>query len=158
VVLFLASPGGWIEEGEQVIRVLRMIRRTHTLETAVLHGKTCPSLSVPICLQGQRRFAARASLWVFHEAATPLSEDGSKWQVDPEATVRLIKRYYIPAGVSVAWLSKMLSQIDGAHDYWQTGHELITAESGIITDALTSTTARSEAQSQPHPRRPRARS
>src|SRR5262245_57956780 len=43
VVLLLNSGGGSIEEGEQVIHVLKQIRKTHRLQTVVLHGDICAS-------------------------------------------------------------------------------------------------------------------
>ena len=149
VRLFLASPGGLVREGEQVIDVLRRIRQTHRLETVVLHGDTCASMCVPIFLQGQTRFAARSSLWLFHEAAKSLNATGSRVRVDAMETRRLIRRYFTPAGVSAAWLKQMLRQIDRGNNYWQTGQELIGAGSGIVTDALDNTTARPEAQPVP---------
>lgn len=141
VVLVLASPGGSIDSGEQAIHVLRAIRQTHRLDTVVLNGKMCASMCIPVYLQGKVRFAAPSSLWVFHEAATNLNEEGTKIAIDREETFRILNRYYVPAGVSVAWLKLMVTKVNGT-DYWQTGSELINAQTGIITNALDNVTAR----------------
>jgi ATP-dependent protease ClpP protease subunit len=69
VVLFLDSAGGQVEEGDRVIEILNEIKKGHQLITVVLHGKLCASMCIPIFLQGHDRLAARASLWIFHEAA-----------------------------------------------------------------------------------------
>ena len=72
VVLFLDSAGGQVDEGDRVIAVLNEIKQGHRLATVVAHGKLCASMCIPIFLQGDDRFAARASLWIFHEASQPL--------------------------------------------------------------------------------------
>jgi hypothetical protein len=69
VALFLDSRGGRVEEGDRVIEVLNEIKLRHQLITVVPHGKLCASMCIPIFLQGEERLAARASLWIFHEAA-----------------------------------------------------------------------------------------
>jgi hypothetical protein len=74
VVLFLDSTGGQVEEGDRGIHVLDEIKPTHRLVTAVLNGKLCASMYIPIFLQGDDRLAARTSSWIFHEAAKRGSE------------------------------------------------------------------------------------
>src|SRR5262249_6779829 len=69
VVLFLDSAGGQVDEGDRVIEVLKEIKQRHQLITVVPDGKLCASMCIPIFLQGEDRLAARASLWIFHEAA-----------------------------------------------------------------------------------------
>jgi ATP-dependent protease ClpP protease subunit len=69
VVLLLASAGGQVEEGDRVIEALNEIKLRHQLITVVAHGKLCASMCIPIFLQGEDRRAARASVWIFHEAA-----------------------------------------------------------------------------------------
>ena len=129
IVLFLNSPGGYVEEGERLIHVLQEIRQTHRLTTVVSHGKFCASMCIPIYLQGNDRFAARASIWVFHEAADR-EADGTE-RIDVEETLRLFRRYYLPAGVSTEWIRKLLPVIKEAN-FWQTGGDLISGKTGII--------------------------
>jgi hypothetical protein len=71
VVLGLNSAGGQVEEGDRVIQILNEIKQAHRLVTEVLDGNLCASMCIPIFLQGDDRLAARASLWIFHEAAKP---------------------------------------------------------------------------------------
>jgi ATP-dependent protease ClpP protease subunit len=78
VVLFLDSAGGRVDEGDRVIAVLNEIKQGHRLATVVPHGKLCASMCIPIFLQGDDRFAARASLWIFHEASQPQADGGQR--------------------------------------------------------------------------------
>src|SRR5262249_29385167 len=133
VVLFLDSAGGQVEEGDRVIEILNEIKRRHRLITVVPHGKLCASMCVPIFLQGEDRLAARASIWIFHEAAQRQA-DGTR-RTDMAETWRLFRKYYAPAGVSTHWLKSIAPMIKEA-DLWQTGGDLISAKSGIILHPL----------------------
>ena len=144
VLLILNSPGGSVEEGERVIDVLREIRVTHQLDTAVFQGATCASMCVPIFLQGRERYAAGSSLWVFHEASRVADGDDGKAVADDEETLRLFRSYYVKAGVRVAWLNEVLAKIANGHNLWQTGQELLAANAGIITQGLSNVTERPE--------------
>ena len=142
VVLFLDSAGGQVEEGDRVIGVLNEIKRRHRLATVVLHGKLCASMCIPIFLQGDDRLAARASLWIFHEAGQ--RQANGEQRTDRTETWRLFRKYYAPAGVSMHWLKSIAPMINGA-ELWQTGGDLIDAKTGIIMYALGDTTARATA-------------
>jgi ATP-dependent protease ClpP protease subunit len=142
VVLFLDSAGGQVDEGDRVIAVLNEIKQGHRLATVVPHGKLCASMCIPIFLQGDDRFAARASLWIFHEASQPLANGGQR--TDMTETWRLFRKYYGSAGVSSHWLKSIASLIKGA-DLWQTGGDLIDAKTGIIMHALGDTIERATA-------------
>jgi hypothetical protein len=130
-VLILDSGGGSVAEGHKVITVLRLIRRTHTLDTSVGPGLRCGSMCVPVYLQGETRFGARTSSWLFHEV-TRRSKDFGKLRRVTESSRNLIQSYWYPAGVSRTWIERMLREQDG-YDWWQTGGELIDAGAGIIT-------------------------
>src|SRR2546429_435129 len=99
VVLFLDSAGGQVEEGDRVIAILNEIKLRHQLITVVPHGKLCASMCIPIFLQGEDRLAARASIWLFHEAAQ--RQANGVLHTDPAGTWRLFRKYYAPAGVSM---------------------------------------------------------
>lgn len=139
VILMIDSLGGSVSEGESVIHVLRRIRKTHRLKTVVVRAGRCYSMCVPIFLQGKDRIAARSSVWLFHDVARRNGRSGLEF--DREETVRLYRRYFVEAGVSVAWLNEMLTEIRNA-DYWQTGQELITQRTGVITHIMSNRTAR----------------
>jgi ATP-dependent protease ClpP protease subunit len=142
VVLFLDSAGGQVEEGDRVIEVLNEIKRRHQLVTVVPHGKLCASMCVPIFLQGEDRLAARATIWIFHEAAQRQA-DGQP-RTDMAETWRLFRKYYVPAGVSMHWLKSIAPMIKEA-DLWQTGGDLISTKSGIILHPLGDRTERAVA-------------
>src|SRR5262249_37626074 len=68
-LLRVSSYGGSVAEGERVIEVLRRIKATHELETTVLQGDVCASMCVFIYVQGQKRYGALTSSWLFHEVS-----------------------------------------------------------------------------------------
>jgi hypothetical protein len=139
VVLFLDSAGGRVDEGDRVIEVLNEIKLRHQLITVVPHGKLCASMCIPIFLQGEDRLAARASIWLFHEAAQRQAE--GVLRTDTAETWRLFRKYYAPAGVSMHWLKSIAPMINET-DLWQTGGDLISAKSGIILHPLGDRTLR----------------
>jgi ATP-dependent protease ClpP protease subunit len=69
LVFLLDSAGGQVEEGDRVIEILKEIKLGHQLITVVFRHKLYASMCILIFLQGHGRRAARASLWIFHEAA-----------------------------------------------------------------------------------------
>jgi ATP-dependent protease ClpP protease subunit len=139
VLIFFNSLGGQVEEGERVIHILEQIKQTHRLDTAVAAGRVCASMCLPLFLAGKDRFAAPASLWLFHEV-TRRDTDGRE-HMDPEETGRLFRRYYLPAGVSPEWLRSIAPAIRNA-DLWKTGADLISAKTGVITNPLENRTER----------------
>lgn len=136
VVLSLSSPGGSLDHGAEMIRLLRQIGSSKHLETIVEGRAICASMCVPVYLQGQTRAAAPNSKFMFHEVSfrESLSED----RVDvPEkaigsATDRFFSRYFIPAGVPEDWLRQVRLQMTGGHDVWKTGRELVDERTGIV--------------------------
>lgn len=160
VVLTLASGGGSVQEGERVIAVLRRIKQTHRLQTVVNHGQMCGSMCVFIYVQGDRRTAALSSTWLFHETAR---QDGKRIiSLNRELWERLVDDYWVPAGVSSAWIAK-IKPLTIRSDYWQTGADLVNDDAGIIHEALGNQRPRAvadgkgpgpQAEVQPEPRRP----
>jgi ATP-dependent protease ClpP protease subunit len=141
VILVLNSQGGSVVEGEKVIAVMRDIRKTHRLDTLVLHGALCASMCVPLYLQGEDRIAAGATLWVFHQVTT--QEPGSPLVVDDKETHRLFEAYFEPAGVNRKWLESILLSMKNT-DLWMTGVELFADKTGIIRRKLDDRTDRAE--------------
>jgi hypothetical protein len=139
VVLFLDSAGGQVEEGDRVIAILNEIKLRHQLITVVAHGKLCASMCIPIFLQGEDRLAARASIWLFHEATQ--RQANGELRTDTAETWRLFRKYYAPAGVPTRWLKSIAPMIEEA-DLWQTGGDLVSAKSGIILHPLGDRTVR----------------
>ena len=139
VVLFLDSAGGRVDDGDRLIEALKEIKLRHQLITVVPHGKLCASMCIPIFLQGEDRLAARASIWLFHEAAQ--RQANGELRTDTAETWRLFRKYYAPAGVPTRWLKSIAPMIEEA-DLWQTGGDLISAKSGIILHPLGDRTVR----------------
>jgi hypothetical protein len=141
LVLIISSGGGSVAEGERVIEMLRQIKSTHELETVVAQGDVCASMCVFIYVQGQKRFGALTSSWLFHEVShmDPVTRQTTK--LDRAAWERLVDTYLRPAGVSDAWIADLKPRTVQS-DYWQTGSDLIKANSGIIHEPLANQTAR----------------
>jgi ATP-dependent protease ClpP protease subunit len=137
--LRVSSYGGSVAEGERVIEVLRRIKATHELETTVMQGDVCASMCVFIYVQGQKRYGALTSSWLFHEVshADPVTKQTTR--LDRAAWERLVDTYLRPAGVSDAWIADLKPRTVNS-DYWQTGADLIRA--GIIHEPLGNQTAR----------------
>ena len=131
IVLQLSSGGGSVREGRRVIKLLRKIRKTHTFDTVVAPGRLCGSMCIPIYLQGQIRFAARSSTWLFHQVGERETGTRKYIRLKPSASQALYRDFYKPAGVAETWLNK-ISKLSTGHDYWQTGDDLIASAAGII--------------------------
>jgi hypothetical protein len=124
-----------VHEGERVIALLQTIKKTHRLYTGVLAGKKCGSMCVFIYVQGQKRFAAPASIWLFHEVSRTDKHTHKIYELDREQWERLIAKYWIPAGVNPNWIAEM-KQHTFQTDYYQTGQDLLDHDSGIVHKAL----------------------
>lgn len=135
IVLSLSSPGGYVSYGRDVIAQLDRIKRTHRLDTVVEGRNTCLSMCVPIYLQGQTRYAAPESRWMFHEPRAVDVVRGERIRTSRRETaadtVRFIDDFLRPAGVSEPWLRHLGRQIRG-RDYWRTGRQLVQDDAGII--------------------------
>jgi hypothetical protein len=137
VVLFLKSAGGRVDEGDRVIHLLDGIKPTHRLITVVLDGSLCASMCIPVFLQGDDRLAGRTSRWIFHEAARQAENEKER----RKETLYLFQKYYVPAGVSMQWLKRMMPLVKRA-ELSESGGDLISAKSGIITYPLEKWTER----------------
>jgi len=140
VELSLRSCGGRTDYMAAAIGVLHHIKRTHTLDTVVEPGATCASACIPIFLASDRRRAAMSSLWFFHRSWRHQLSGGVD-EVETSAPGRrsvqsFLDRFYAPAGVSHKWLTQLRTVIENNDGYWQTGRDLWSAESGIITEAI----------------------
>jgi len=135
VSLSLDSPGGNLQTAEEVVTVLKDIRKTHQLSTIVGRGATCSSACVLVFLAGERRYGALSSIWLFHEVGHWTHREDRPLTTDRIATERVFQDYFLAAGVSEAWLNRLRPLIQNA-DYWQTGQNLFDDKSGIITQPI----------------------
>lgn len=137
-VLSLISPGGSIDHGARVVRLLRRISETHAIETEVGSGRSCASMCVPVYLLGQRRRAAPDARFMFHEVS--FSEHFSKEALDvpasatASATDKLFEKYFAPAGVPDAWIKTVRTEMAGGHDVWKSARQLVDENAGIVLE------------------------
>lgn len=137
IVLALSSPGGSLDHGAKVVRLLDRIRQTHALITIVDDGAVCASMCVPVYLQGQQRIAAGNAAFMFHEVAfRDFFSDKTDRSV-PEAAIgtetdRFFEKYFVAAGVSQSWIRKVRAGVTGGSEIWKTGRELFDEKSGIV--------------------------
>jgi hypothetical protein len=135
-VLSLSSPGGSLDHGAKVVRLLRKIGETHRLETVAEAGSRCASMCVPVYLQGQRRTAAVDAKFMFHEVS--FRESFSKDEIDvPDAakvtaTDRLFIKYFTAAGVPETWIANVRASMADGRDVWKTARELADENAGIV--------------------------
>ena len=129
------SGGGSVTEGERVIAVLQEIKKTHELHTVVEAGGKCGSMCVFIYVQGQKRLAAPASLWLFHEVSFKDPQTHKITRLDRSSWEHLVDKYWVPAGVDKQWIENVKTHTVGT-DYWQSGDSLLKEGSNIITKAL----------------------
>ena len=131
-LLELDSPGGSVAEGERVISELQRIRATHKLDTLVKAGGRCASMCSFIFAQGQRRYAAPASLWLFHEASTTDAVTHKTLSLNRKLWLTLIDKYLVPIGVSPVWIKEVTNSAN-RRNYWISGDGLIAKNSGLVT-------------------------
>ncbi len=137
IIIDLASPGGAVAEGREVIAVINDMKKTHLVETRVQQGRVCASMCVPIYLQGEKRSAHPTSRWMFHEPSSVDAITGEKVET-PEFeqrmdTRRVVDRYFKNSDINPDWLQALEDQWKGK-DIWKTGRQLVNEDSGIITD------------------------
>jgi hypothetical protein len=134
-VLRLDSNGGSVAEGERVIEVLARLKETNKLNTSVGAGNKCASMCVFIYAQGQRRFAAPASLWLFHEVSFVNPKTHLVERLDRKAWETLVEKYWIPAGVNPIWIDQVKAHTNG-RDYWEAGATLLRDRSNLVSAPL----------------------
>jgi hypothetical protein len=98
-------------------------------------------MCVFIYVQGQVRYGALTSTWLFHETSftDPITKQITR--LDRPSWERLVAKYFPPAGVSEQWIANMKPQTVKSN-YWQTGADLIQSNSGIIHKPLGNRTHR----------------
>ena len=134
-ILSLASPGGKVDHGADVIRLIKAMQRTHAVDTIVEGRSVCASMCVPVYLAGSRRTASSAARFMFHEVSVTDSETLKRSEVPAVAiqrsTDQLFDRYFRVAGVDESWITDMRKAMRG-RDVWRTAAELVEERSGIV--------------------------
>lgn len=137
IILDLHSPGGAIAEGEQVIRIIERMKRTHIVDTRVRSGYKCYSMCVPIFLEGERRMAGENALFMFHEPTVRdfYTDEEVRQPAFEKAltTRRFVNRYFVNSDIDPSWLEGLLAEWKG-RDVFKSAEELVDEGSGIVTE------------------------
>ncbi len=141
IILTLSSPGGSLDQGAEVVRLLDRIGQTHMLVTSVDAGGICASMCVPVYLQGQRRIAAANAEFMFHEVNFRDFFSKEKDQSVPDSAIgaetdRFFDTYFETAGVPQSWIRKVRADVAGGNEVWKTGRELLDEKSGIVQQLM----------------------
>ena len=133
--LSLASPGGKVDHGGEVVRLIKTMQRTHAIDTVIEGRAVCASMCVPVYLAGTRRTASPAARFMFHEVSFRDAVTDKRNEVPEKAiergTDQLFERYFRPAGVDELWIADMRKTMRGK-DVWRTAAELVAERAGIV--------------------------
>jgi ATP-dependent protease ClpP protease subunit len=133
VVLELDSGGGELTYVTKVVDVLRKVKARTEFTTRVLGGGKCASGCIALFMQGSKRKASGASVWVFHGACSQNSNVPS-----PDATqayLEILRR----SGVRDSFLCRLTDNgyVTQPGNLFLSGYELFHhTDSGIITELL----------------------
>lgn len=133
VVLELDSEGGELGYLHRVIDVLADVRKRATFVTRVMGGGICASGCVAVFMQGAKRKASGASIWLFHGACSA----GTNIP-DPAATEEYIN-LLLQSGVRPEFIQRLRQQgcFSSPGNYFLSGYELYyMPDAGIITQLL----------------------
>ena len=134
-VLSLHSPGGSLQQGRDVIRLIKRVQATHAIDTVIEARRSCASMCVPIYLAGQRRSADPKARFMFHEVSFRDSHSDKVERVPKDAigraTDQFFARYLKAFGVDERWLAEMREAIRGK-DVWRTAEQLIEQRAGVV--------------------------
>jgi hypothetical protein len=133
VVVEFNSEGGDLEAVKEASAVLREVARTKELTTRVLGGGICASGCVALFMQGQKRKASGASVWIFHGACKSGTNVPSL-----SATIEYLD-LLVESGVNPDFTCKLVQQgyVTAPGNYFLSGFELFHHHnSNVITELL----------------------
>jgi hypothetical protein len=134
-LLSLHSPGGTLEHGREVIRLIQRMQRTRAVDTVVEDKRVCASMCVAVYLAGARRTAAPNARFMFHEVSFHDSLSDHAERAPSEAISRatdgFFEQYLKPAGLDERWLADMRAAVRGK-DVWRTAAELVEQHAGVV--------------------------
>jgi ATP-dependent protease ClpP protease subunit len=143
LVLMLNSPGGSVEHGRDVMKLIHKVSRERAIDTHVAAGHSCASMCVPIYLVGAERTAHASAKFMFHEVRIQLradadravrqilSQPGVHKMAVNHFTNQLFDDDLGPRSVDAKWLQQMRTKIRG-RDVWLTGRQLMEQGSGVV--------------------------
>ena len=136
-IIELNSPGGSVSEGHQVIDVITRMKKTHIIETRVLSNRICASMCVPLYLQGEKRTAASAARFMFHEPTSVDSVTGEEVKqpafVKRYETRQFVDKYFKESEMSPEWLATLEKEWQGK-DIWKTARQLVDERANIVQE------------------------
>jgi ATP-dependent protease ClpP protease subunit len=147
IVLALNSPGGSVQHGRDVMRLIHKVSHDRAIDTHVDAGNICASMCVPIYLVGAERSAHKAAKFMFHEVRFALRADtdqATRRQLSDPTIHRMAVNHFTnqlfgddigPRSVDAKWLEHMRSKIRG-RDVWLTGRQLMEQGSGVVDKLL----------------------
>jgi ATP-dependent protease ClpP protease subunit len=147
IVLALNSPGGSVQHGRDVMRLIHKLSHERAIDTHVNAGSICASMCVPIYLVGAERSAHSAAKFMFHEVRLvlrsdtdravrdALSQPGVRQMAVNHFTNQLFGDDIGPRSVDAQWLDQMRKKIKG-RDVWLTGRQLMEQGSGVVDKLL----------------------
>lgn len=129
----LDSDGGDFHLVQEVVAVLSAARARMELTTRVTEGSICASGCIPLFMQGEKRKASGASIWVFHGARGAMTS-----LPDPAATENYLDMLSA-AGMRPAFrvMLEEDNRIFRPGSFILSGYEVFAVhDSGIITELL----------------------
>lgn len=137
IVIDLHSPGGAVGEGAAVIRLINEMKKTHVIDTRVRARHACYSMCVPVFLQGEKRFADSAAVFMFHEPSAVDMATGKRVR-EPAferemATRRFFERYFVNSPMDPAWRDRLAVAWKGK-DLFYSAQQLYAEGANVVTD------------------------
>lgn len=135
VTLVLNSPGGLNEEGFALIKVIDENRSRLTINTLVDNGSQCSSMCIPIFVQGEKRTAAQAAVFLFHGSARSAFTN----EIDLPATEEYLNSLRA-RGVEEQFIQALKKEgvFIEPTDAWLNGAQLLEMNSGVATEVVSS--------------------
>lgn len=133
VMLELNSPGGDLEHAIKVIAVLKAVREVAELNTRVMGGGMCASACIPVFMQGAKRKASGASVWMFHGA------HGANSNVPSPGATKEFLDILTNAGVDPDFIYLLINRgyVTKPGKLWLSGYELNHLyDANIITEVI----------------------
>ena len=153
VVISFDSPGGSVEHGRQMMKLIHKESHHRQIDTLLTKGSICASMCVPIYLTGFERMADPRAKFMFHEAtirfkpeaqralqelqrtAPYLNAQTIQKSAEKRATDELFEGDIGHRSVDARWLTAMRDKIRG-RDIWLTARQLMDQGSGVVDKLL----------------------
>lgn len=136
IVLTINSPGGSVDEGDDVIRWLQRLHGKTNVITHVGPQAYCASMCVPIYLAGEQRSAAATSTFMFHHAYSVDRITGERTFVfsgDEQLMARQVFHQFLrKSKMDESWGQGLEAAIRDGGEVRKSGRELKRERSNIV--------------------------